>query len=514
MNQPEGIIMIVQNLYHANLKIDAEGTVTLENAWQLARSEPAAELKALLDEARAWAGKIGDPFRIPAADGSYTFSSTILVSGIECRPVNLAVCQVIFSGTEFTTAGGSGGSGSGGDGSDSGESGSDSGSSGGSGGGTAAIVATGTVSDAYGSDGAHRRTRSFRPWPRSRPNWSPGRARYSTGKAERSSAKAVPSPSPAWPRTSRWSPAKRRSPNSGCPSPAATTTDSKPGPPSGSRPPANTRSSLRSIRSAARKPGRRTVPAHRRRIQTGRQDRLRSHAQNPQGGNPPRRRSPQRGVRRNFPFRRDPPRNRLEGALAGRRGGSAGLLPADRNRAGRLGRTRLHHHQDLPARLSDQEYEVTVEAQHSGNPDLYVRYSLEDRSHLDTRTDVAVDMVEFHVADDMAGYRKLPDGQYLPIPNWSALRGCPFQSDGRLSEAMIEKTVRCLVITVSVYVSGEAADQIDSLADWAASRIFNGEVAGIDGSYLKTAQHCKETYSDSGRLYTRITRSYQKSPRA
>ena len=90
--------MIVQNLYHANLKIDAEGSVSLESAWELALEEPASGLEQLQAEARGWAGGIGEPFRIPAADGSYEFSETVLVTGIELKPVSLAVCRVIFSG--------------------------------------------------------------------------------------------------------------------------------------------------------------------------------------------------------------------------------------------------------------------------------------------------------------------------------------------------------------------------------------------------------------------------------
>lgn len=98
--------MIVQNLYHANLKIDAEGSVSLESAWELALEEPASGLEQLQAEARGWAGGIGEPFRIPAADGSYEFSEAVLVTGIELKPVSLAVCRVIFSGAEFAAGGG------------------------------------------------------------------------------------------------------------------------------------------------------------------------------------------------------------------------------------------------------------------------------------------------------------------------------------------------------------------------------------------------------------------------
>ena len=497
--------MIVQNLYHANLKIDAEGTVTLENAWQLARAEPAAGLEALLDEARAWAGKIGDPFRIPAADGSYAFSSTIRVSGIECRPVSLAVCQVVFSGTEFAISGG-GGSGTG---SDSGESS----GSGGGGGGSASIVATGSVSDAYGADGAHRRTRSFRapaalpaeliPRPGQLLDWEGGAflcesctvtvsglaadfkvvARETT-LAELGLAVSGRDADGFETKTAVWFAAA-----------GEYETFLAQHPIGGAEAWAGEQFLLAAVESKPVGKIGCEVTLKTRKAETRRLAAVRTEEF--------------AGISRSGAILREivwKAHWRVVATDLPNFFLLTGTSPADWAEPGCIV-TKI-----TPNRLSDQEYEVMVEAQHSGNPDLYVRYSVEDRSHLDTRTDVSVDMVEFHVAAEMAGYRKLPDGQYLPIPNWSALRGCPFQSESRLSEAMIEKTVRCLVITVSVYASGDTADQIDSLANWAASRIFNGKVAGITGSYLKTAQHCKETYNDSGRLYTRITRSYQKAP--
>ncbi|MDR0931434.1 MAG: hypothetical protein LBM70_00220, partial [Victivallales bacterium] len=166
-----------------------------------------------------------------------------------------------------------------------------------------------------------------------------------------------------------------------------------------------------------------------------------------------------------------------------------------------------------PKQLTDMEYEVDLEVQHRNNPDLLVRYSREDRSDLSHRVDISVDMADFHVTAEMAGYQKQPSGQYMPIPNWENFVACPFICSDKLPNNMIDQTLRCLVITSSRYFSGDAMSRIDELVNWVNTRVTNSYVEGIDGSFLRIRQTCQEVFDDSGELYTRITRSYQKAPR-
>jgi len=477
--------MIVQNLYHANLKISAEGTVTLENAWQVARSEPAAELENLLEEARAWAGKIGDPFRIPAADGSFEFAETLLVSGIEIKPVDLSVFRVTFSGTEFAAD----------------EE------------GTFVPAALGAVSETRASDGVLRRKRTFRapatlateliPSPGRVLDWEGGAfvcesCTVTTSElavefevtARETTLAELGLPVPGLDadgfetRENTWFVA-----TGGYEAFAALH------PVGGAESWAGEQFLLTALEAKSVGKIGYEITLKTRKAETRRVSQVRTEEF--------------AGLARSGAILREIVWKARYRVLAADLPGFlmlTGTSPVDWAEAGCL-ITKI-----TPARLSDMEYEVDVEAQHSGNPGLFQNYSTEDRSGLDTRTDVAVDMADFHITAEMAGYSELPDGQFLPIPNWSPLFGCPFQSETKLPQSMIEKTVRCLVITVSVYVSGSVAAQIEDLATWAATRRFYGNVAGINGSYLRIAQHCKETYNDVGRLYTRITRSYQKSP--
>ncbi|MDR0932762.1 MAG: hypothetical protein LBM70_07080, partial [Victivallales bacterium] len=96
--------MIAENLYHANLKISNEGHVTIESSWQLALSEKAESGGQLLNEARAWAGAVGDPLRIPLPDGSFEFSEQLFVTAIEFKAVGANSCQVVYSGIDRKVA--------------------------------------------------------------------------------------------------------------------------------------------------------------------------------------------------------------------------------------------------------------------------------------------------------------------------------------------------------------------------------------------------------------------------
>ena len=478
--------MIVQNLYHANLKIDAEGNVSLESAWELALEEPASGLEQLQAEARGWAGGIGEPFRIPAADGSYEFSETVLVTGIELKPVSLAVCRVIFSGAEFAAGGGE----------------------------EPALAAAGSVVDVYETDGAHRRTMRFRASASVSPELipQPGRPLEWEGGAFicescRSSNSGF---SVEFEVTAREATlAELGLPQAGTDGDgfetkravwfvAASEHDAflADHPVGGAAAWAGEKFTLVSADSKLVGKIGFEVVLLARKVETRCIAKVRSEKF--------------AGLSRSGAIQREivwKVRWRVAAEELSAFYGQTGLCPADWTEEEECIITDIS-----PKRLSEMEYGLDIEAQHPGNPGLFGRYSAEDRTNLSTRVDVSVDMAEFHVSAEMAGFQKLPDGRFRPILNWNSGSGCPFSADGRLAENMIESTLRCLVITESVYKSGDAARQIADLAAWAAVRVSTAAVAGASGSFLRIGQTCRETFSNSGKLYTRISRSYQKAP--
>ena len=164
-----------------------------------------------------------------------------------------------------------------------------------------------------------------------------------------------------------------------------------------------------------------------------------------------------------------------------------------------------------PKRLSPQEYEVELVAEDRDNPNLFSTPS-DDRSNLAGRTDISVDMAEFYVTAEMAGYRSDGEGGFLAITDWDPGERCPFVASAPLPENRIETTLHTLLITESDYHAGRAGNYLSNMATWAESRVSTNSVGGNSGSFLKIRQTCREVRDNRGNLYTRVNRTYQKAP--
>ncbi len=165
----------------------------------------------------------------------------------------------------------------------------------------------------------------------------------------------------------------------------------------------------------------------------------------------------------------------------------------------------------IPQAVSPVEYLLTMTAEDLDNPGLFER-DTEDNTNLGSRKDASVDMADFFVSAQMAGYSRDPDGVLQPIPDWDASQSCPFTASAPLDIAFADSSLKTFVVHESIYASGRAGNQVNNMANWAASRIFNGTVAGHSGNYLKIRQICSETRDRSGSIFTRISRSYQLAP--
>ncbi len=166
-----------------------------------------------------------------------------------------------------------------------------------------------------------------------------------------------------------------------------------------------------------------------------------------------------------------------------------------------------------PEKISPLEYEITMKAELLNNPDLYKKYSFEDRQNLSSRNDVSACMVEFMVTPEMAGWRTGFDGIPEMCPDWEYGANCPFTVDEPLPEAMINRALKCALLEVTEYRRGGMSRHIDRLLEWSASdRVLDGEVGGCDGSYLRVDMEAEEVFDNSGRRWTKFTGSYQRAP--
>lgn len=165
----------------------------------------------------------------------------------------------------------------------------------------------------------------------------------------------------------------------------------------------------------------------------------------------------------------------------------------------------------VPEVRSPAECRIELELQHRANPGLYTR-RIEENSDLPDRLEYAVDTAEFHLSAEMAGYRRAPGGGLLPIAGWNASGQCPFSTNNVLPVNCAESTLRTLEITETSYRPGDTVDNMPVLAEWIAVRVESATIAGCSGSFLRDRQSSSEVVDDSGEVHTRIRRTFLLAP--
>lgn len=464
---------------HAALRIDAAGTLSIENSWELLSDTAGTDVAALLDEARLWAGAVGDPFRLPSADGAeFTWSETVFVTAIAILPIRRGLCRVTFTGA-----------------------------------GRASAEAVGETVEKRSAEGVLTRVRKWRiftgetallPEPGQLLDWEGGAFVCESNERQEHADGTIDCTVTAREITTLQLggvSAEEKQDGSCC------------------------RSVKWFVGTGSREEFLTAHPLLAAAEWAGESFYLDSRTVTAAG------------------------KIGFEITLTAREVGTR-LLEAVRSEEfhsfARLGAVRRQiiwnaryqvHADDIasfrlltgsspsgwgeenciitritPHRRSDIEYEVEIEAQNRSNPGLFEHYNASDRSNLSGREDISVDMAEFHLSAEMAGYHMAADGSYQEIPDWDPGDSCPFSASAPLDRNMIESTLRTLLITVSTYRSGGADNALSTLADWIEGRVYSGSVGGRSGSYLKVRQTCSETRDDSGNLYTKINRTYQLAP--
>ena len=464
---------------HAALRIDAAGTVSIENSWDIAPDTAGTDAAALLDDARLWAGRVGDPFRLPGPDGAeFVCSDSLRVTALAFQPLSRTLCRVTFTGA-----------------------------------GSDVAEPFGETVEKRSAEGVLIRTRKWRtfsgeqallPEPGQLLDWEGGafvcesntRQENADGTLDCTVAareittlqlggvSAVDEHGGERQRSVKWfvGTANLETFLAAHPhlSPAEWAGDSF-------------YLDSRTVTAAGKIGFEITLTA--REISTRLLEAVRSeefHSFARLGS-----------VRRQIIWNA---RYQVHADDIASFRLLTGSSPVD------WGETNCIITRITPHRRSDIEYEVEIEAQNRSNPGLFEHYNASDRSNLANREDVSVDMAEFHLSAEMAGYHMAADGSYQEIPDWDPDDSCPFSTSAPLDRNMIESTLRTLLITVSTYRSGGADNALSTLANWIEGRVYSGSVCGHSGSYLKVRQTCSETRDDSGNLYTRINRTYQLAP--
>ncbi|QSH40788.1 hypothetical protein P0136_11440 [Lentisphaerota bacterium ZTH] len=168
-----------------------------------------------------------------------------------------------------------------------------------------------------------------------------------------------------------------------------------------------------------------------------------------------------------------------------------------------------------PIRITDVMYEVVLEARvpEASSGFAAMNYNGDDRSNLQSRTDVHVENIAYQLTHRECGWREAPRGYFIKLEDWNMQLDCPFITSGQLPVSMVEKYPKCTKVTESKYLKGSSVRHVQMTLDWNNSgKVFNAKVGGVYGKWLKGRIDTAEVFDNLGERWTKVSRSYLYAP--
>lgn len=163
-----------------------------------------------------------------------------------------------------------------------------------------------------------------------------------------------------------------------------------------------------------------------------------------------------------------------------------------------------------PRRISDCEYEYTLEARHPetvGNTKYWRDRDLPERKEYYTRVG------EMRFSHVQCGYTWRSSGNYYALPNWRAGVQCPIDTNNPLPFNWINQPVKLLEIVEVTYCRGVSSENLESIVPWfTGSRVADTTLAGIKGNFLRYNLDVDDVTDNQERKWTRISKVYRLAP--
>jgi len=166
-----------------------------------------------------------------------------------------------------------------------------------------------------------------------------------------------------------------------------------------------------------------------------------------------------------------------------------------------------------PVRVTDLIYEVSMEAKEpedSGASAL--EFNTDNRSKLGSRVDVICKEVDYLLSASDCGWNKNSQGQFEEIPEWDAQKLCPFTTSAPLPQEIIDANLKCVFVSKITFLRGCSKAHIRMNLDWSRTPRIVTSVAGVTGAWLKQSFNTEEVFDNEGKRWTKIIRSYIHSP--
>lgn len=161
--------------------------------------------------------------------------------------------------------------------------------------------------------------------------------------------------------------------------------------------------------------------------------------------------------------------------------------------------------------ISPYEFEYTLEAKAGYWPVNRKFSTLDDRSNLAGRHDFAVRAGEFRPTASQCGY--FFDGEnFVVLSPWDPDLQCPFITAEPLAAHLIENPLKTMLIVETIFWKNSVATHLNEIASWWRSRVFEGKVGDLSGSFLREEQQAEDVLDNEGEVYTRVIRHYRVAP--
>lgn len=165
-----------------------------------------------------------------------------------------------------------------------------------------------------------------------------------------------------------------------------------------------------------------------------------------------------------------------------------------------------------PKRISDQEYEYTLEAR-------YPEDIGKSPNFRDWRDDDLPDRVEYYIRTGslrmsavQCGYSYRSNGNYVMLNRWQPQLQCPLDTTAPLPVNWINQPVKILEVVEVSYQRGSSTENLFAYTDFFSNRTFLGYVGNIYGSFLCHDLDIDDVTDSRNREFTRITKIYRLAP--
>ena len=82
----------------------------------------------------------------------------------------------------------------------------------------------------------------------------------------------------------------------------------------------------------------------------------------------------------------------------------------------------------------------------------------------------------------------------------------------QLAAHLIENPLKTMLIVETIFWKNSVATHLNEIASWWRSRVFEGKVGDLSGSFLREEQQAEDVLDNEGEVYTRVIRHYRVAP--